>query len=348
MDDVLWNLNDVTLRGDGVPRLDRLTVDIRSGVTAIIGYSGAGKTTLLNLLAGMDQPDSGQIRSHFSTESCRPPFRLPLFWVPQDGGLWPHFTARRQITAALGASRRPSEADVSAAAPKTANQSGSNGNQTPQPTDSADKILSDFDLLERQAALPAELSKGEQSRLSVARCLAGCPAVMLMDEPLAHTDPVRRPQYWKLVREYREAVGSSLIFTTHEPAAVIREASRVICLKQGKMIYSGSTLELYRSPPTVEAARFLGPVTSMSAEECATWLKQTEFPDNGLILRPEMLELRPDTDGSFEILSFHFSGSYAETRVRHHSSAAEKVIVHRPIGRAFSPGQNVTMSVRQW
>ena len=84
MSNPLWKLEGVNLGR----RLSELTLTIESGVTAVLGHSGAGKTSLLNLLVGFEKADNGALASEFDRAS----HRIPLFWVPPDGGLWPHLT----------------------------------------------------------------------------------------------------------------------------------------------------------------------------------------------------------------------------------------------------------------
>jgi len=91
MNQALWELQRVSLG----TRLRDVTLTIEPGVTAVLGQSGAGKTSLLNLLVGFEPVDDGQIATGFT----RGEHALPLFWAPQDGGLWPHLTARQHLEA---------------------------------------------------------------------------------------------------------------------------------------------------------------------------------------------------------------------------------------------------------
>ena len=84
----LWRLENVYVAGTVRPRLDGITVDVAPGTTAILGISGAGKTTFLNLLCGFGRPHRGRVE-HLLPQTDG---RLPLFWVPQNDGLWPHRT----------------------------------------------------------------------------------------------------------------------------------------------------------------------------------------------------------------------------------------------------------------
>lgn len=321
MADKLWSLNCLTLNGDQSPRLSDVTLDISSGVTAVVGYSGAGKTSLLNALAGMESPDAGQLKCHVG-DPVVARFDLPLFWAPQDSGLWPHLSVRDHIAAvSVGKAKKSQEAAVS-----------------------LDKRLAEFDLQHRQHAFPGELSRGEQSRLAIARALAANPAVLLMDEPLAHVDPVRTPQYWSVISEHLTRTRASLIFSTHEPSATIRESQSVICLEAGQVRFSGSTRQLYDNPEDAHLARLLGPINWFGVEERATWLSQSQA-DCEVGVRPENMQLTAIKDGPFQILSFRFCGSYAETLLKHLPTSSTKTILHRPVGSAHYDGQTVSLEV---
>jgi ABC-type multidrug transport system ATPase subunit len=137
-------------------------------------------------------------------------------WVPQDGGLWPQCTVREHLEIA----RRSS--------------------------DGIDALLAQFDLREKAATRPGSLSQGEQSRLAVARALAADAEVLVMDEPLAHVDPARCGKYWTVIREHLARTSASLVFATHEPEAVLGEAQRVICLREGRVLHEGAVADCTR------------------------------------------------------------------------------------------------------
>ena len=101
MSNTLWQLESVGLG----QRLRDITLQIKPGVTALLGPSGAGKTSLLNVLIGFEKPDAGK----FTAEFDRCSHRISLFWVPADGGLWPHLTVAEHIAtvAEKGADQEP-------------------------------------------------------------------------------------------------------------------------------------------------------------------------------------------------------------------------------------------------
>lgn len=328
MTETLWKLDGVVLVGDASPRLDGVSLEIPSGVTAVIGYSGAGKTSLLNVLAGMDLPDSGSVDCRFAS-SAESNFAVPLFWSPQDSGLWPHISVRNHITSVMA----------------------ENDGKLGDPSEFADKTLADFDLLHRQHAFPGELSRGEQSRLAIARALAANPAVLLMDEPLAHVDPVRTPQYWSLICEHLKNTRASLVFSTHDPSAAIRESQSVICLNAGQVRFTGATRRLYLDPPDEDVARFLGPINWFTADETVTWLNKSPLSTEQSAgkqergIRPENVQLTENVNGFFQILSFRFCGSYSEARLKHVPTDTTKTIQFRPAANSHHDGQTVNLEI---
>ncbi|MCA9043639.1 MAG: ATP-binding cassette domain-containing protein, partial [Planctomycetaceae bacterium] len=179
MIETLWKLQDVQLGGVGRPRLSGVSLEIPTGVIAVLGLSGAGKTSLLNILARFEKPDEGSVTFLKNTES-----RLPVYWSPSDNGLWPHLTAWQHLEVVC---------------------------------DSPDKWLAQFDLTEVADSLPETLSMGERSRLSVARALATNTTALIFDEPLNHVDRARLHGYWDVICRTCAERNTSLLFSSHDP-----------------------------------------------------------------------------------------------------------------------------------
>lgn len=298
MSEPLWKINSVVLRGSSRCRLDGVTCSIGAGVTAILGNSGAGKTSLLNLLAEMEKPDSGTVLRLFTAGSDA----LPLYWAPQGGGLWPHLTAHQHLA------------------------------EIAKDQDCADRILSQFDLTDRQSAFPAELSQGERARLSVARALVLPVHVLLFDEPLVHVDAEHKAVGWQTIRKTTAESGTHLVLTTHEPEIVLREADFVICLRDGRVAWEGPVWQLYYAPPDEASGRFLGPLNWFDVSEQQRWFPPEERHHQSRCLRPErlLLEVASGRPGVCEVVDTKFMGSYAETTVSFTDGGASKTVVHRP------------------
>lgn len=225
----IWQLKTVSLASGSTTRLAGVTLSIQPGVTAVLGASGAGKSSLLSLLAGFEQPTSGAIEFVPKADAGQ----LPLFWSPQDNGLWPKLTAREHL-----ATVRP---------------------DAPQIDRSVDEWLALLRLSEVADALPHRLSQGERSRLSLGRALASEADCLVLDEPLAHVDPIHCRSYLDLIANHAKSIEGHVVFSTHDPASVLRIAEHVICLSEARCVFSGPGNELYFNPPTEETAWLLGP-----------------------------------------------------------------------------------------
>jgi len=342
----LWRLRGVSQRGEIRSRLEGISIAIWDVPTALIGYSGAGKTTLLNLLAGFEQPDEGVIeRSKESGAGMGEPAaggaagevlgrRMPLYWVPQNGGLWPHMTVRQHLLAVQGGA-----GDQSAGLSVPAGF-----------TERADEILSRLDLLHRTSAYPGELSAGERSRLSVGRGLLAGARVLLMDEPLAHVDPVRKPGYWEMIREQSASMGTTLIFSCHEPEILLRNAEWVLGLRDGRVWYSGTVGQLYSDPPEADLGRFAGPLNWFSAEQSIVLGQSGSWLDAEVAIRPEWLEVQvvvgEGTESGLEVVRTQAMGWFMETVVRA-STGQMLTIVHGSGHGVLRPREKIRIRVNR-
>ena len=296
--DPLWQLDAVSL---DPARLREVSATIAAGVTAVIGWSGAGKTSLLNLLVGFERPDRGTITG-----------RPQVAWVPQNGGLWPHCTAREHLEIARGSG------------------------------DGIDALLATFDLAEKRDSRPPKLSQGEQSRLAVARALATTNDVFVMDEPLAHVDPARVGNYWRVIREHLAKTGASLVFSTHTPESAVGEAQHALCLRAGRVLHAGPMASLYADPPDEELMGYLGPGNWFTPTEARRWLRlQIAAPR---CLRPEQIALAPIDAGPLRVEASRFRGSWAEIELRHVPSHATRTFFHRPARDQLRPGKFVQLT----
>ncbi len=223
-------------------------------------------------------------------------------WVPSSLGLWPGYTARQHLEAV-------------------------------NPGVDALALLLQMDLEGMEDVLPARLSLGQQSRLAVARALASTGDWLVMDEPLVHVDPRRRPRFWEVIMEWRSA--RSLVFSAHEPDAVLAHADRVCCLSKGRLIHDGSVEDLYHSSGSEELAGFLGHANWFDANERSIWLgeKIETSQGSGLCVRPETLEVRRrdgDSDSPYRCLAYRRLGHWGESRLLHISTGEERRLIHRP------------------
>ena len=216
-----------------------------------------------------------------------------MAWVPQSHGLWPQSTVREHLTLVGATAGR------------------------------AEELLAAFDLAPLADQRTGGLSEGEAARLSVARAIAADAPALMLDEPLTHVDPARVGKYWRLLREHAE--GRAMVFSTHQPEQVLVEASRVICLAAGEVVWHGAVMELYERPPTPELMAFLGP---------GNWM-------DGRAVRPERLSIEPADDGAV-VLASRFAGAIAETELS--LAGKPRTFYHRP-ARPLAVGMRVAVRV---
>jgi iron(III) transport system ATP-binding protein len=313
MSELLFTLEKVSMPGRAAARLEKISLHISSGITAILGASGAGKTTLCNLLVEFETPNSGRMISHWKNQSHQPTSeRLPLYWSP-DGGLWPHLNVAAHLAAVM-----PTRAKHH-----------------------ANDLLEKFALEHCINALPAQLSAGERERLGVARAIASEAKVLVLDEPFAHVDGVAAAHYWRTLLSLVQANDSSLIYTTHAPERVIGYAQTVICLRDGRMLHHGAVDELYHRPPTFEAATCLGATNWLSAKDRATW-----FPDSDTneCIRPERIIIEPLSTGAAVVQTAEFHGHLASVEVLR-DDGQRRTFLHRP-SRPLLFGERVSVTLR--
>ena len=339
MSDWLWQLKNVELRDPrgrkkrkqhDVHRA-RLHIDdltIRPGVTAIIGASGAGKSSLLNLLVGYEHATQGAIRrfdhaSDSSTESGDPSTSLPVYWAPQQGGLWPHLTVREHLLRVMPTADNTSGTDNVAAASRWL----------------AAMDLDEFDdAAAGRRAWPATLSAGERDRLSVLRAVAARPRVVVLDEPLSHIDPSRQHRYWPAILKAIASHTGSMVFATHVAEQVLMYAAHAVFMDKGQVLYAGDVQSLYWRPPTPQLAAALGPGNWLTAEAAGQWLSVTI--DQPRCFRPEQIEVVSNPQSMFTLEANHEAGPIAEATLAHAESDQRISLWHRPPGPTIDSSES--------
>ena len=199
----------------GVRAADGVTLSVADGeCLAVVGPSGCGKTTLLRLVAGLEEPTAGEVRVGGREVSRVPPPGRDVAIVFQTPALYPQLTARENL--AFGPRVRkadPAEIDR-------------------RVREAAD-LLGLADLLGRY---PHELSGGQQQRVALGRALVRRPAVLLLDEPLAHLDAPLRKQVRDGVTQLRRRLGITAIWVTHDPDEATAVGDTVAEMEAGKVV----------------------------------------------------------------------------------------------------------------
>lgn len=231
-------LRGVTARPGGGAVIGPIELAVARGETvAVIGESGAGKSTLLRLVLGLSSPERGSVR--FDGAPVRAgddALRRRFGYVVQGGALFPHLTARENVTLVARHLRweRPRIARRLAELLRLV--------RLPEP------------VLDRY---PRELSGGEAQRLSVARALFLDPEALLLDEPLGALDPLTRALLQQDLRGAFAELGKTVVLVTHDLAEAAFLARRLVLLRGGAVAQIGTVDDLVRRPADPFVARFV-------------------------------------------------------------------------------------------
>jgi osmoprotectant transport system ATP-binding protein len=235
----MFTLRDVAKSYVGRPVLGPLSLELPAGrTTVLIGPSGCGKSTLLRLLIGLVEPDAGEVL--FAAEPVTPAtaraVRLRVGYVIQDGGLFPHLTARGNVTLMarhLGRDRAATAARVAELA-----------DLTRFPPDGLDRY-------------PQQLSGGQRQRVGLIRALMLDPDALLLDEPLGALDPLIRADLQAELRDIFRRLGKTVVLVTHDLAEAAFFADRVVLLRDGRIVQEGSPGDLWHRPADAFVTRFV-------------------------------------------------------------------------------------------
>jgi len=197
--------------------------------TVLIGQSGCGKSTLIRLMVGLLLPDSGSItfEGQALTLENAPVLRRKMGYVIQEGGLFPHLTARENVC--LMAAYLGEDADQTAG----------------RLTDLCELSHFPIDGLDRY---PAELSGGQRQRVSLMRALMLDPDVLLLDEPLGSLDPMIRSGLQEELRDIFRTLNKTVVMVTHDIGEAGFFGDEIVLLREGRIVQSGSLESLVKEP----------------------------------------------------------------------------------------------------
>lgn len=217
--------------------LDDVSLTVERGeFVAIMGPSGCGKTTLLRIIAGLETPDSGTIRSRGRNVGILPVHRRSMRLVWQNYALFPHLNVRRNIEFGLTfqkLDRQAMRAKVEAIAGMVQ--------------------LSEF--LERRVTM---LSGGQRQRVAIARALVTEPDILLLDEPLSALDAHLRIHMQGEMKRLQQRLGIAFVYITHNQSEAFSMADRVVVMNRGLVEQVGTPKQIYLAPQTRFTAEFVG------------------------------------------------------------------------------------------
>ncbi len=221
------------------------TVDVIHGVdlqieegefVVFVGPSGCGKSTLLRLIAGLEDPTSGDILLKGKRVNSVPASERGLSMVFQSYALYPHMSVRQNLSFGLENFRMATE-------------------EIDKRVDEAAKLLQIDQLLTRR---PGQLSGGQRQRVAIGRAIVREPIIFLFDEPLSNLDAELRLQMRVEISNLHAQLGNTMIYVTHDQIEAMTMANRIVVLRGGHIEQVGKPLDLYNHPANKFVAGFIG------------------------------------------------------------------------------------------
>jgi iron(III) transport system ATP-binding protein len=317
------------------PVLQNLSLEIANGeFVAVLGSSGSGKTTLLRLIAGFDDPDSGEISISGKLVASKTVFvaaeARKVGYVPQDAALFPHLSVFENVAFGLKGLSKSARVDRVRELLK----------------------LVSMESFENQSA--TELSGGQKHRVALARALAPEPELILLDEPFAALDAELRARIREEIKQVLDKVSSTTILVTHDQEEALSIADRVALLRDGNFAQVGNPREIYSAPVDLGVATFLGDSVivdgviesgkvSTSLGQLTLLNSAKEASRGKVAIRPENFYLQPDLNGYSIVVGRQFFGHDAVVEVK-----TPKQLIRARSSGPFAPevGMKVTVWVR--
>ncbi|MFU1783786.1 ABC transporter ATP-binding protein [Haloarcula japonica] len=218
--------------------VDDISVDIEDEeFLVLVGPSGCGKSTTLRMIAGLETITEGEIRLGGTVINDLDTQDRDIAMVFQSYALYPHLTARGNMSFGLEESTDLPDADIEERVEEVASMMGID------------------DLLDRK---PGELSGGQQQRIALGRAIVRDPELFLMDEPLSNLDAKLRAEMRTELQQLQRQLGVTTIYVTHDQTEAMTMSDRIAVMDQGELQQVGEPLELYHDPNNMFVAGFIG------------------------------------------------------------------------------------------
>ncbi|GIQ69534.1 ABC transporter ATP-binding protein [Xylanibacillus composti] len=316
-----------------------VSFDIQKGkLVGFLGPSGGGKTSILRMIAGLENPSSGDIYLGGQLANHVPVQKRKIGFVFQHYALFKHMSVYDNVAYGLKVQKKSRE----------------------EIDERVTYLLKLVGLSGTEKKYPHQLSGGQKQRVAFARALAPQPELLLLDEPFAAIDAKIRKELRSWLRELINEIGITSIFVTHDQDEAIEVADEILVIQQGLLEQQGTPYEVYSKPQSAFVARFIG--ESNSLPEAPAWKPFPElqhYAEQGrwkrgtsVYIRPEAIEVRrADTEAvrsagiQGEVRHVHFRGTawYLEVEVE-----GARLMAYQDIGQqVFQVGDKVNVLIHR-
>lgn len=283
-------IRNLTKRFGQVTVCDQLNLDIHSGeLVALLGPSGSGKTSLLRIIAGLEQPDLGDVLFNGEQATDTPVRERQVGFVFQHYALFGQMTIFENVAFGLRVrpkATRPSENELRS---------------------KVNELLKLVQLDWIADRYPHQLSGGQRQRIALARALAVEPRVLLLDEPFGALDAKVRKELRRWLRRLHDEMHITSVFVTHDQEEAMEVADRIIVMNQGRIEQDGPPDQVYDHPATPFVLQFLGDVNLFHGRDHAPGTPGQDMgADDVSYVRPHEIQVlaRAET-GALPVLLVH-------------------------------------------
>jgi iron(III) transport system ATP-binding protein len=225
--------------------VDRVNIEVEKGqLLTLLGPSGCGKTTLLRMIAGFEQPTSGEIWFGERRVNDDPPNARDAAMVFQSYAIFPHLDVYENVAFGLRLKKVPAAAL----------------------RDRVGRVLEMTGLTQLARRSPSQLSGGQQQRVALARCIVTEPRLLLFDEPLSNLDAKLREQMRVEIRELQQRIGITTVYVTHDQVEAMSISDLIMVMNAGVVEQVGSPAEIYARPRSRFVADFIGKANFVEVE----------------------------------------------------------------------------------
>ncbi len=312
------------------PVFTDLNFDIAQGeFITLLGPSGCGKSTLLRCLAGLETPDAGQIFVNGQDITNVKAQKRGIGMVFQSYALFPNMTAAENV--AFGLKMQKMDKD--------------------QIAERVQKALTIVEMIGHEKKYPQQLSGGQKQRVALARALVTEPRILLLDEPLSALDARIRRNLREQIREIQKELHLTTIFVTHDQEEAMTMSDRIFLMHKGKFLQIGTAEEVYLSPTTEFAARFIGSYNLLTPTE-ARDLIGFEAQGDLLAVRPESVFVK-EANGHYPetcspavpavVESHQLLGNVIRYRIKAKGTTLTVDVMNRSSSRLYAPGSGVEL-----
>jgi spermidine/putrescine transport system ATP-binding protein len=306
MNDIIISLQNISAEYDGEKVIDKLNLDIRDHeFVTFLGPSGCGKTTTLRIIGGFIEPTEGDVFFEGEKINGLPPFKRNVNTVFQRYALFPHLDVYGNIAFGLKQKKVPKD-EIRAR---------------------VSRMLKLVNLEGYETRKVDQLSGGQQQRVAIARALINEPKVLLLDEPLGALDLKLRKEMQLELKRIQQTLGITFVYVTHDQEEALTMSDRVLVMRRGEILQTGSPEDIYNEPINAFVADFIGEsniVDGIMLEDYLVEFAGVQFEcvdagfgpmeDVDVVIRPEDFKMVEPEEGQIKgkVESITFKGVHFE------------------------------------